>query len=132
MARPTVFDKAMLTKAARYLSDFNRADHGLIPSTAGLALHLNVARSTLYEWADKHPEFSDILERIQAHQEKELIAGGLGGAFNATITKLMLSKHGYVEKQEVTGKDGKDLFPSSVDQMTNEQLEAALKERGTS
>lgn len=34
--------------------------------------------------------------------------------------------------QALTGPDGKDLFPSAVDTMTNEQLETILKERSTS
>jgi hypothetical protein len=38
---------------------------------------LNVACSTLYEWVKDHPEFSDMLEDLQAKQERELIVNGL-------------------------------------------------------
>lgn len=34
--------------------------------------------------------------------------------------------------QSITGAEGKDLFPSSVENMTNEQLEAIIKERSAS
>ena len=37
-----------------------------------------------------------------------LIAKGLKGEFNASITKLMLTKHGYTDKQDVT-TGGKEL-----------------------
>lgn len=34
--------------------------------------------------------------------------------------------------QPLEGKDGKDLYPSSVDQMSNEELEKIIKERRAS
>ncbi len=46
-----------------------------------------------------------MLGLILARQKRTLINKGLTGVFNATIVKLMLSKHGYSEKvdQTVTG-----------------------------
>lgn len=72
-----------------------------LPSVVGLALHLQVARSTVYEWAEQHKEFSDILEDILAEQEKRLIENGLSGDYNPQIAKLVLGKHGYHDKQDV-------------------------------
>src|SRR4051794_13604447 len=72
-----------------------------LPSVAGLAIYLEVARSTVYEWADQHKEFSDILEDILAEQEKRLIENGLSGDYNPQIAKLVLGKHGYNDKQDV-------------------------------
>jgi len=77
-----------------------------VPSVAGLAVFLKVGRRTVYGWAEERPEFSHMLEELLAEQESRLLDGGLGGDYNATITKLMLAKHGYVEKQEVTGNNG--------------------------
>lgn len=102
-----------------------------LPTIEGLAVHLCVARSTLYEWSNTYPEFSDIFEQLKAAQASQLIQNGLAGSYNPTITKLMLTKHDYVEKQELTGKDGKDLIPSDVSQMTNEQLLSIVEGRGT-
>ena len=34
-------------------------------------------------------------------QEKDLINKGLTGDFNSTITKLILTKHGYSDKQDI-------------------------------
>src|SRR5262249_28803941 len=70
----------------------------------GLAVALGIARSTVYLWADKHPEFSDILELLLSQQAAQLIQNGLSGRYNSTITKLMLTKHGYSDKQEVEHK----------------------------
>lgn len=99
------------------------------PKVAELALVLGVARSTIYEWKKSYPEFSDIIEEIQSAQEIMLIDNGLGGTYNPTIAKVLLTKHGYVDKQELTGEAGKDLIPSEISQMTNEQLEAVLEGR---
>lgn len=43
-----------------------------------------------------------------------------------------LGKHKYSVRNELTGKDGESLIPSSVNEMTNDQLEQLLKERGAS
>jgi hypothetical protein len=104
MARPTKYNKSMLTAAGDYYH--SHADHDdLVPTAAGLACFLKVAKSTIYKWGDEHAEFSDMLDAIQAKQERMLASGGLGGTFNAAITRLMLAKHGYSEKQEITGAD---------------------------
>ena len=50
MARPTKFNQALVTKAQHYLDHYEEYDE-VIPSAVGLALVLNITRSTLYEWA---------------------------------------------------------------------------------
>ena len=57
-------------------------------------------RDTIYEWAKQDPDFSDIVRRLMQSQADKLLQNGLAGRWNASITKLILSKHGYVEKQE--------------------------------
>lgn len=111
MARPTKYNKEMLKKAEEYLvscvDTYNPATKKVevnFPTGEGLALHLEVSRSTLYEWSDKHDEFSDILEAINQQQVKRLIEKGLSGDYNSTIAKLVLAKHGYSEKQEIEHK----------------------------
>ena len=51
--------------------------------------------------AEEHPEFSDILEQLLSAQASQLIQNGLVNNYNPTITKLMLTKHGYRDKAEV-------------------------------
>lgn len=84
-----------------------------LPTIEGLAVHLTVARSTLYEWGNTYPEFSDILEQLKALQASMLIQNGLKGEYNPTITKLMLTKHDYTDKQDVT-TGGEPITPMLV------------------
>lgn len=112
--RPTEYDADKVGKAVgRYISDCKEKYY--LPTVEGLAVELCVARSTLYAWSDPksefyHEEFSDILEQLKSVQASMLIQNGLKNDYNATITKLMLTKHGYVDKQEIAGPDGTNLF----------------------
>lgn len=119
MARPTLYTEQLLKKAKRYLPT-TIADNTL-PQVAGLALYLDVSRDTLYEWAKIYPEFSDVFERVKAAQELELVSKGLDGKFNSTITKLMLSKHGYRDSQDIT-TDGKALPTPILGAATKEDV----------
>jgi DNA-binding XRE family transcriptional regulator len=117
--RPTDYTPELLQKAQEYADlASNRALDGedrATASVAELALHLDVSRSTVYKWSEEHKEFSDILEKILTAQELALIDNGLRGTFNSTITKLMLTKHGYTDKQEtdLTSK-GESINPLTV------------------
>ena len=88
----------MIRKTKEYLK------HGddVIPTVAGLACHLDVSKYTIYRWieAGVSDEFSDLLSKLDTTQERMLIQGGLKGGFNAAITKLLLSKHGYSDNQQ--------------------------------
>ena len=55
----------------------------------------------MYKWEAENKEFSDILADIKAKQESVLINKGLSGDFNSAITKLVLGKHGYHDKQDM-------------------------------
>lgn len=72
-----------------------------LPTVGGFALMVGVNKQTLYNWADKHPEFLDSLNKIVEEQQKRLINQGLAGNYNPTIAKLILSSnHGMSEKTE--------------------------------
>lgn len=98
--RPSELTDEVIVKSRHYLSGGYKEVEDLIPSIAGLACYLWKTRSTIYDWAKINDEFSRIVEGILSLQEKNLLNGGLSGTFNATITKLVLSKHGYSEKVE--------------------------------
>ena len=97
-----------IAPALEYLNGGYAANEEVIPSVAGLAVQLGRARKTLYAWARENEEFGNILEQLMAKQERALTNGALIGELNATITKLMLTKHGYSDKQDttLTGADG--------------------------
>lgn len=96
-----------------------------IPTIEGLAVVLNVHRDTLYEWEKEYQEFSDIMTSLRHEQANRLINSGLSGAYNPTITKVLLTKHGYREGSEISGPDGKDLF--SVDPDKKKKSDDAVK-----
>ena len=101
MARPTIYTQEVLEKTKEYLINYGEQGD-TVPSVAGLASYLRIAKSTIYLWAgqDDKQEFSDIVARVLSRQGKTLINKGLDGKFNASIAKVMLSKHGYKEQTE--------------------------------
>jgi len=106
LGRPTKYNDETVIKALSYLEGC----YDEIPTMEGLANYLNVAVSTLYEWANDPDKrtFSEALNKIKQTQGDMLIQKGLKGDYNATIAKLMLHNHGYSDKQstELTGRDG--------------------------
>ena len=108
--RPTKWSEELEEKALHYIENFNTEEYGdAIPSIVGLAVALNVAKSTIYEWgAEERGIFPDILEACNTNQERTLVNGGITGAFNPTIVKLILTKHGYQDQahQTLSGPDG--------------------------
>lgn len=107
VGRPTEYTEEMLAKARAYL-EVGYAEDERIPSVAGLSRFLNIARSTIYDWASQEDkqDFSDILEQILAKQEYTLLNKAITGEFNSTIAKLVLSKQGYTEKTETDVTSG--------------------------
>lgn len=91
-----------------------------LPTIEGLASYLEVRRDTLYDWEKKYPDFSDILDEVRKQQAQKLIDNGLAGTYNPTIAKVLLTKHGYREGQELTGKDGEAI---EVKQITGMKIQ---------
>jgi hypothetical protein len=113
MGRPTDYSEEMLAKARSYLASYD-SNGDLFPSIAGLALYLDISRETVRRWSkdEDKAEFCGIVEKCLASQESKLTQGGIKGDFNPTITKLLLSKHGYSDKQEISGPEGGPLEAS--------------------
>ena len=109
VGRPSIYTPELVERARQYLATY-RDDGDLVPSIAGLACVLGTTRKTCHEWANdpEKAEFRDILDELMQGQERALVNGGLGGAFNAPITKMMLTKHGYSDRVEndLTSSDG--------------------------
>jgi len=126
LGRPIEYSEETLKKTLEYISKcedeiyifqkmsgktdgFEEKIRTRLPSIAGLALYLDVARDTVYDWESKYKDFSYTLTRIRAMQEQALLDGGLSGRYNPIITKLILAtNHGYRENKDIT-TNGKDL-----------------------
>lgn len=113
--RPTLLTQELIDKARTYLDTCHatpiETEKGgvsyvdvQLPKVVDLALMLKVSKSTVYEWCQGEDElskqFSDIVNEVNAAQEKMLIDKGLGGLFQPKTTGMLLSKHGYSEKLE--------------------------------
>lgn len=110
VGRPTDYSDEVVSDAWNYVKEFAN-DEGTgdklkvnLPTIEGLALYLEISRSTLYLWQKEHKEFSDIIEILQQKQAQVLINNGLSGNYNPTIAKVLLTKHGYTDKQEIDQK----------------------------
>jgi len=129
--RPHEYTQEKLELARDYLDGGWELEGDAVPQIAGLAMAMGVCRQTVYNWgaeSDK-PEFLDIFTRVLQLQERKLINGGLKEQFNPAITKMMLTKHGYTDKQAVdhTSSD-KSMSPKT--ELTKEQLAEELQRRG--
>ncbi len=114
--RPTTYTDEMISKSLEYLEVYGTLEE-LIPTVVGLCRYIKRSKSIVYDWA-KDPEkaiFSDILCQIEELQHIKLVNGGLSSAFNPAITKMMLTKHGYSDKQEIDHQSSDNsMTPPSV------------------
>ena len=102
MARPTKYSAELLEVAKQYLVNYEELGD-VVPTVAGLACEMQINKDTIYDWIkheDKH-EFSVTVKEIAHIQERKLVSGGLSGAMNSMITKLLLNNHGYNDKSAV-------------------------------
>ena len=124
--RPSDYDKDVVPTVRDFIK--NRLDEGKVPTVEGLAVFLDVNRSTIYEWAQAHPEFSDILDALGANQADALIQNGLKGVYNAPITKMLLTKHGYKDQSDITSGDKPIGALSESDRAAIDKLHDVLKQ----
>lgn len=100
--RPTKYDK----KYCDEIIDF-MAEGG---SVTEFAVEIGVSKSTVYLWADTHPEFSDALTRAQevgeAYWARQLRTHlMLSKEVNAPLVKLYFAnRFGWHDKQEIDNK----------------------------
>lgn len=125
MARPSLYTDDMIDRCNEYLLDCELKDK--LPTIEGLAVYLNVMRKTLYNWANdpKKSQFLHTFEIIKAKQAEQLIQRGLKNEYNSTIAKLILTNHGYSDKQQVESTNTHS-FPD----MDIEEIDNRLREMG--
>jgi hypothetical protein len=115
--RPSNYTPELVAAAWEYARGGWQDAGDPVPSIAGLACEIGVHRETLRLWAkDETNEFFGILLTIAQMQERQLLKGGLLGDYNAPITKMMLTKHGYSDRVENdhTSSDGTMTPPTTI------------------
>jgi DNA-binding XRE family transcriptional regulator len=71
------------------------------PTYVRFARSIGVSRSTLFEWAEHHKEFSDSMKTCNEISEAILLENGLQGTYNSTFAMFLLkNNHGYKDKTE--------------------------------
>lgn len=139
--RPSEYTKDILKLVKEYLSECQDEEIQLVkqansekgyemyenklkvnlPTIEGLAIYLGINRDTIYDWCTKHPEFSDMIDRLRMEQSNRLINNGLTGDYQPMIVKLLLGKHGYKEQSETDLTSKGEKLPSAV-QITGMQI----------
>lgn len=117
--RPTSYGDEVIKKSREYLEEFSLPQserEGLpseevIPTIVGLCRYIERGKTTVYNWiaetdTEDKAEFRDICNAILETQEVKLVTGGLVGGWNPQVTKMILTKHGYSDKQEIDHKSG--------------------------
>jgi hypothetical protein len=116
MGTPNKYKKEMCIKAAEILSSGK--------SLAAVCAHFNIARSTLYDWRDSHPEFKEAisqgLQKCQAYWEELGHEGVTGGyeKFGATpwiFTMKNRFREDYKEdKEDKNANDDKSVLEKII------------------
>lgn len=145
--RPTKFDsEKFLKKLDEYLElrqdkvevvtnnrgGVSRLYQVRLPTIEGFIAFLHFAKRTVYDWRDIHPEVEEALERIKQEQLQRLIDEGLGGYYNPTITKLILSaNHGMKEEisTEISGEVTNKFDDRQIDRIA-ERIAARSRSNG--
>lgn len=112
MARPTKYDPAFCEQLVAHMAEG--------ASVTSFAAEIDVARSTINEWADNHPEFSEALSRGKAKclswWERAARSTALDGKGNATVITFGLKNMGKDEWQDkaLVGSDPENPLPSGL------------------
>jgi len=101
--RPTLYTDELDQAAKDYVNGGYEEESHPFPSIVGMAVVLNIAKSTLYTWAeDDRGDISDTLDQCQDYQELKVMNGSITNLLNPTISKLVLANFGYHDKADNT------------------------------
>ena len=106
--------KEMVERGLKYVNGGYLEEGQAVPTQEGLAIYLDVARATPYNWANQteYNEFAEdfqyINDRVQAIQGMRIVNGGLTKEFDSGFCGKLAANHGYIDKQAIdhTSSDG--------------------------
>lgn len=89
--------KTKKKKGAGKISEFRE----VIPTLEGLGLYIGRSVALINSYCKENVKFREAVERIKLTQAMKLITYGLSNKFNQGIVKIILVKHGYINKEEI-------------------------------
>ncbi len=112
--------RELLDAAWEYIDSFE-SEGDEIPSIAGFCRLTKASRKNTYLWLENtegnelREEWALVHEMLMTEQERTLLNGGLSKKFDSALTKMILTKHGYSDKQAIE-------HSGSLDSLTDEQI----------
>ncbi len=92
--------------------------------------YADIGKSTLYNYQQEHPEFVERKEALKERpilKARQTIVKSLDEADNAKWYLERKRKHEFANRQELVGKDGKDLIPEPLSQEEKDKLLKLIK-----
>lgn len=116
----------------KFRKDFIKVFRATLGNVTGTCRKMGVDVTTYYKWLDKFPEFRAECEQIKEQEVGDYIENALKLRIDAGDTtaiifalKTRYKSRGYVERQEVTGADGKDVVTRNI---SKEDAKKLIKE----
>lgn len=92
---------------------------------------------TFYNWIESDTDFAQEVQYIKETERQDFVEHALFDRISKGDTtaiifacKTICKSRGYVERQEVVGKDGKDLFATLTEEELQEKLEELNRKLG--
>ena len=107
MPNHTKKTEQLVKKAKKIVEEWKQQERKIpevVPTIEGLALELGITRKTFYKYAREDETFKRIKDEVEEMQIRRLIQLGLMGKVRPEIVKLLLAKHGFMDKTEVVEK----------------------------
>jgi hypothetical protein len=122
---PTRYTPELIEKAKEYIERWEELGDP-VPMLCGMYVHCGIHKGLGSKWrgdAEK-VEFHELCARVEVQQERELLRKGLIRSTDSSLTKLMLMRHGYTDRQEIDHTTKGESINATA---TKEQLTAAQK-----
>ena len=96
----------------------------VIPTLEGLGLYLNRSVAQIKNYCKENENFKEAVTMVELLQARKLITCGLNNELNQGIVKLILVKHGYINKEEVVNLPDSPELAGKIKKELDKILEA--------
>jgi hypothetical protein len=131
----TSLNETAIEMAREYIALIVSGEHDeILPTVAGLALHLGLTKMVMYNWKreqTENPYYADfcvIMDVLMSRQEVMLVNSGLSGKYTQQIVKMLLTHHGYSDAATLnhTSSDGTMTPAKPARELSDYELEQII------